>query len=179
MATDAARPVDHSAFARIASEVGEQILGSTDGAGYTFGIACSKFNGEITLRLLDGALAALREGGVSRRDISVAWVPGAFELPIMAQALANRPEEVDAVIALGAVIRGETTHYETVAGECARGLMDVQLSTGVPVAFGVLTVENVDQALERSRDDATNKGREAAETAMEMVTALRTGSLGR
>jgi 6,7-dimethyl-8-ribityllumazine synthase len=177
MATDGADPVDPRALERIAIEVGEQILGTTVGGGYSYGLACAKFNGEITLRLLDGALAALRECGVARRDVTVAWVPGAFELPMMAHALTNRDDEVDAVIALGAVIRGETGHYDIVAGECARGLQEVQLMTGVPVILGVLTVENLDQAIARSRADETNKGREAALSAVEMVTALHSGSL--
>jgi 6,7-dimethyl-8-ribityllumazine synthase len=108
----------------------------------------------------------------------VGWVPGAFEIPLMALAFADGDRPVDAVITLGAVIRGETTHYEIVSGECARGVQDVQLSTRVPVAFGVLTVETLDQALERSMNDESNKGREAATTALEMVSVLRRGSLG-
>jgi 6,7-dimethyl-8-ribityllumazine synthase len=169
--------IDEREFARTAQLVGEQILGTRDGSGRSIGVACAKFNGDITLRLLDGVLAGLSELSVARRDIIVAWVPGAFELPLMARALATKPDPVDAVIAIGAVIRGDTSHYDFVAGECARGLQDVQLQTGVPVAFGVLTTENRDQALDRSRDDDTNKGRESAITVVEMVSALRSGSL--
>ena len=93
--------------------------------------------------MLEGALDALREAGVDRSDISVGWVPGAFELPLLALAYADGERPVDAVITLGAVVRGETSHYEIVSGECARGVQDVQLSTRVPVVFGVLTTENV------------------------------------
>jgi 6,7-dimethyl-8-ribityllumazine synthase len=142
------------------------------------GIACARFNGAITLRLLDGALDALHEAGVDRSDISVGWVPGAFELPLLALAYADGERPVDAVITLGAVVRGETSHYEIVSGECARGVQDVQLSTRVPVVFGVLTTETFAQARDRSRADESNKGREAALTALEMVSILHQGSLG-
>jgi 6,7-dimethyl-8-ribityllumazine synthase len=101
----------------------------------------------------------------------VAWAPGAFELPLVARGFA-RSGAVDAVVCLGAVIRGDTGHYDFVAGECARGLQRVQLDTGVPVVFGVLTTDTVEQALVRSEDDDTNKGREAAVTAIEMVRIL-------
>jgi 6,7-dimethyl-8-ribityllumazine synthase len=127
--------------------------------------------------LLEGALDALDKAGVDRRDISIAWVPGAFEIPLAALAYADGSRPYDAVITLGAVIRGETGHYELVAGECARGVQDVQLSTRVPVAFGVLTTNTLDQALERSRPDDTNKGRECAHTALAMVSVLSQGSL--
>jgi len=157
--------------------VGEYLIGSTSGRGVRVALVCGRFNGAITTRLLDGALAALHEAGVDRNDISVAWVPGAFEIPLLALAYADAERPYDAVITLGAVIRGDTGHYEFVAGECARGVQDVQLSTRVPVVFGVLTTNTIDQALERSRDDATNKGRESAFTALEMVSLLRQGSL--
>jgi 6,7-dimethyl-8-ribityllumazine synthase len=132
----------------------------------------------VTTRLLVSALDTLIEAGVDRSDISVAWVPGAFELPLLALAYADGDRPYDAVLVLGAVIRGDTSHFEIVSGECARGVQDVQLSSRVPVAFGVLTTENVDQALERSMPDQSNKGREAALTALEMVSVLRQGSLG-
>jgi 6,7-dimethyl-8-ribityllumazine synthase len=143
------------------------------------GLACARFNGGVTTRLLIGALDALDEAGVDRSDISVAWAPGAFELPLLARNFASGARPVDVVITLGAVIRGDTGHYDVVAGECARGVQDVQLSRGVPVVFGVLTTDTVDQALERSRADDTNKGREAALTALEMVSVLGQGSLAR
>ena len=158
--------------------VGEHLEGAPVGRGVRVALVCSRFNGGITTRLLEGALDVLCAAGVDRSDIAVGWVPGAFEIPLMALAFADGDRPVDAVITLGAVIRGETTHYEIVSSECARGVQDVQLSTRVPVAFGVLTVNTLDQALERSSNDESNKGREAATTALEMVSALRQGSLG-
>ena len=140
------------------------------GRGLRVGVACARFNGGITVRLLEGALQALAESGVDRQDVTVAWTPGAFELPLAAQALSPA---VDAVVCLGAVIRGETGHYDFVAGECARGIQRVQLETGIPVAFGVLTTDTVDQALARSGPDAATKGWEAAVTAVEMSRLVR------
>jgi len=157
--------------------VGEYLEGQTVGIGLRIGIVCARFNGGITTRLLTGALDALAERGVDRGDISIGWVPGAFEIPLMALAYADGDRPYDAVITLGAVIRGDTGHYDIVAGECARGVQDVQLSTRVPVVFGVLTTNTVAQAIERSLPDETNKGREAALTALEMVNVLRRGSL--
>ncbi len=147
--------------------------GDHHGAGLGLGVACGLFNGGISLRLLEGALEGAAECGVDRGDLEVAWAPGAFELPLVAQAFATGAG-VDAVVCLGAVIRGDTGHYDFVAGECARGIQRVQLDTGVPVVFGVLTTDTVEQALERSQPDATNKGREAVLTAVEMVRLLRT-----
>ncbi len=158
------------------ARAGEYLEGSLNGRGLRIGIVCARFNGGITTRLLDAALTALAEVGVDRADVSVGWVPGAFEVPLMALAYADGERRYDAVITLGAVIRGETGHYEVVAGECARGVQDVQLSTRVPVVFGVLTTNTVEQALERSRPDETNKGREAALTAVQMVSVLARGS---
>ena len=158
--------------------VGEHLEGAPAGRGVRIGIVCSRFNGAITTRLLEGVLDVLGDAGVDRTDITVGWVPGAFEIPLMALAFADGDRPVDAVITLGAVIRGATTHYEIVSGECARGVQDVQLSTRVPVVFGVLTVNTLEQALERSAKDEDNKGREAATTALEMVSVLRQGSLG-
>jgi 6,7-dimethyl-8-ribityllumazine synthase len=157
--------------------VGESLEPTATGRGLRVAIVCARFNGAITLRLLDGALAALTAAGVDRGDISVGWVPGAFEIPLLALAYADAERPFDAVITLGAVIRGDTGHYELVAGECARGVQDVQLSTRVPVIFGVLTTNTIEQALERSLPDETNKGREAAESALAMVSVLRQGSI--
>ena len=157
---------------------GEHLEGSPVGRGVRVALVCSRFNGAITTRLLEGALDVLRDAGVDRSDITVGWVPGAFEIPLMALAFADGERPIDAVITLGAVIRGDTAHFEIVSGECARGVQDVQLSTRVPVVFGVLTVNTLDQALDRSAKDETNKGREAAATALEMVSVLRQGSLG-
>jgi 6,7-dimethyl-8-ribityllumazine synthase len=137
----------------------------------TVALACAEFNGGITARLLAGALDALGETGCDLSTVTVVWVPGAFELPVVARALATT-DAVDAVVCLGAVIRGDTGHYDFVAGQCAAGLQRVQLDTGVPVVFGVLTTDTVDQALARSEPDASNKGREAAATALATVAAL-------
>jgi 6,7-dimethyl-8-ribityllumazine synthase len=161
------------------ARVGAYVQGTPDGRGRRIALACARFNGAITVRLLEGALGTLREAGVEQSDITLAWTPGAFELPLLARALVSVARPVDAVIALGAVIRGDTGHYEVVAGECARGVQDVQLRSGVPVVFGVLTTNTVEQALERSRDDETNKGREAALTALEMVSLLSHAPLAR
>jgi 6,7-dimethyl-8-ribityllumazine synthase len=164
------------AFDDVADRVGAQLRGEHNGTGLRFGMACALFNGGITLRLLTGALDALAEAGTDRRDLTVAWAPGAFELPLVARAFA-RAAKVDAVLCFGAVIRGDTGHYDFVAGECASGLQRVQLVTGVPVVFGVLTTDSLEQALERSEPDHTNKGREAALTGIEMVRLLRSGPL--
>ena len=168
------------AFDSVAPRVGRQIglglLEDADGRGLRIGLACALFNGGITSRLLDGALEGLVAASVDRADTTVAWVPGAFELPLAAQRLATAGG-VDAVACLGAVIRGDTAHFDFVAGQCAAGLARVALDTGVPVVFGVLTTENVDQALERARPDETNKGREAALSAVQMAAMLR--ELGR
>ncbi len=157
---------------RVGRQAGEGSLEAVRGSGLRVGIACALFNGGITTRLLEGALGGLEEAAVDRADITVAWVPGAFELPLAAQRFANHGD-VDAVVCLGAVIRGDTSHYDLVAGECASGLARVALDTGMPVVFGVLTTENVEQALERARDDKTNKGREAGLSAVQMATTLR------
>jgi len=170
--------LDRRRVEELRKRVGEHLEGSNNGRGVRVAVVCSRFNGAITTRLLAGALDVLHDAGVDRGDIVVGWVPGAFEIPLMALAFADADRPVDAVVTLGAVIRGDTTHYEIVSGECARGVQDVQLSTRVPVAFGVLTVENLDQALQRSMNDDNNMGREAAVTALEMVSVLRQGSLG-
>jgi 6,7-dimethyl-8-ribityllumazine synthase len=159
----------------VATRVGASLKGEHNGTGLRVGVACALFNGGITLRLINGALEALAETGTDRRDITVAWAPGAFELPLVARAFANAGK-VDMVLCLGAVIRGDTGHYDFVAGECASGIQRVQLDTGIPVVFGVLTTETLDQALERSEPDETNKGREAALTGVEMVRLLRSSS---
>ncbi|CAN5574562.1 6,7-dimethyl-8-ribityllumazine synthase [soil metagenome] len=135
-------------------------------------LVCGRFNDLITDRLLAGATDGLVRHGVDEESITVAWAPGAFELPLVAARFAASGE-VDAVICLGAVIRGATGHYEHVAGQCAAGVARVALDTGVPVVFGVLTTETIEQALERAGTKAANKGYESAETALEMVDLLR------
>jgi 6,7-dimethyl-8-ribityllumazine synthase len=163
-------------FDDVAARVGVSLRGGHNGTGLRIGVAGALFNGGITLRLLNGALDALAEAGTDRRDITVAWAPGAFELPLVARSFANAGK-VDAVLCFGAVIRGDTGHYDFVAGECASGIQRVQLDTGVPVVFGVLTTDTLDQALERSEPNETNKGREAALTGIEMVRLLRSSPL--
>ena len=135
-------------------------------------IVTTRWNTAIVEGLLGGAKRALNNAGITGEQIHVVQVPGAFEIPLACQAAAAR-EDCDAVIALGAVIRGGTPHFEYVAGECTRGIGQVALQTGKPVAFGVLTVDSLEQALERSADDEENKGAEAAMSAVEMVNLLR------
>jgi 6,7-dimethyl-8-ribityllumazine synthase len=146
--------------------------GHLRGDGLRIAIACSRFNGMITEQLLGGAMDALVRHGVDEGSVTVAWAPGAFELPLVARQLATS-DEYDAVITLGAVIRGATGHYEHVAGQCAAGIQRVQLDTGVPVIFGVLTTESVDQAIERAGTKQGNKGFDVAMAAIEMVDLLR------
>lgn len=145
--------------------------GSLEARGRRFAVAVSRFNEVVTSRLLDGALAAYRRHGIADQDVEVAWTPGAFELPLVAQRLATS-ERFDAVVCLGAVIRGETAHFEYVSGECARGIQRVALDTGVPCIFGVLTTETLEQALDRAGGKHGNKGWEAATAAMEMAGLL-------
>jgi 6,7-dimethyl-8-ribityllumazine synthase len=146
--------------------------GGVDGAGMRIGIVCSRFNDLVTERLLTGATDALGRHGVAEQDVMLAWVPGALEIPLVAKRLASSGE-VDAVICLGAVIRGATGHYDVVATQCAAGAQRAQLDTGVPVVFGVLTTDTIEQALERAGAKLGNKGAEAAATAIEMVDLLR------
>jgi len=145
---------------------------NVDGSGIRVGLVCGRWNDSITNRLLEGAENALAVHGVAESDVIQVWVPGAYEAPMAAKGLVESGK-VDVVVCLGAVIRGETSHYDFVAGECARGIMDVQLATGVPVIFGVLTTENLDQALARSSAE-DNKGEECVRTGLEMVNLLRT-----
>jgi 6,7-dimethyl-8-ribityllumazine synthase len=134
-------------------------------------IAAARFNDAIVVRLVEGATDCLRRHGVDEGSITVAWAPGAFELPLVASRLASSGS-YDAVITLGAVIRGQTGHYEFVAGQCAAGVQRVQLDTGVPIVFGVLTTESIEQAVERAGAKGGNKGFEAACTAIEMANLL-------
>ena len=142
-----------------------------DGTGMRIAFACGRFNDVITDRLLHAGRERLIDVGVKADDVTEVWAPGAFELPLVAKALAESGR-YDAVITLGAVIRGGTPHFEYVAGECAAGVLRVGLDTGVPVVFGVLTVDTVEQAMERTAE-GSNKGTESAETAVEMAMILR------
>lgn len=143
-----------------------------DGDGMRFGIVCATFNFDIVDALRRGAIRGFTSHGVRESDITTYWVPGAFELPIAAKTLAQSGK-VDAILALGAVIRGDTPHFEYVSGEAASGLQRAALDTGVHVAFGVLTVNTLEQALERCAE-TDNKGEEAAVGAMMTVQTLRT-----
>lgn len=138
----------------------------------TIGLLASRFNQFIVDQLVSGARDALTRHGVPGAQQTLLWVPGAFELPLLADRMA-RSGRFDALIALGAVIRGGTPHFEYVAGECARGLSRVALDHGIPVTFGVLTTDTIEQALERAGTGAGNKGFDAAMTALEMVDVLR------
>jgi 6,7-dimethyl-8-ribityllumazine synthase len=157
------------AIAHIAQTVGVSYAAAAGPARVA--LVGAKFNGGITERLIEGALGAMKDHGVRLDSVAVAWVPGAFELPLAADRLC-RSGTHDVVIALGAVIRGDTPHFDFVAGQCASGLQRVALDTGVPVVFGVLTTDTVDQALARAGAGASNKGYEAGVTALEMVGLL-------
>jgi 6,7-dimethyl-8-ribityllumazine synthase len=145
--------------------------GSPEARGRRFAVAVSRFNGVVTSELLDGALAAFRRHGIADDDVAVAWTPGAFELPLATKRMAQSGG-FDAVVCLGAVIRGETAHFDYVAGECARGIQQAALETGVPCIFGVLTTDTLEQALDRAGGKHGNKGWEAATAAIEMAGLL-------
>ncbi|HJB36310.1 MAG TPA: 6,7-dimethyl-8-ribityllumazine synthase [Candidatus Blautia merdipullorum] len=136
------------------------------------GIIVARFNEFITSKLLSGALDTLTRHEVNEENIQVAWVPGAFEIPLIASKMAESGE-YDAVICLGAVIRGSTSHYDYVCNEVSKGIASVSLKSGIPVMFGVLTTENIEQAIERAGSKAGNKGSECAEGAIEMVNLIR------
>jgi 6,7-dimethyl-8-ribityllumazine synthase len=141
--------------------------------GYRFAVVVSRFNEFITSKLLGGALDALARHGVDvERDVEVAWVPGSWEIPLVAARFA-RSGKYDAVICLGCVIRGDTPHYEYIASEASKGIAQSMLESGVPIAFGVLTTDNIEQAIERAGTKAGNKGADAAMSAIEMVSLLR------
>lgn len=148
------------------------IEGDYQNASARYGIAVARFNSFIVDRLLEGALDALQKHGVMDRDITIVKVPGAYELPLATKMMVSAGE-YDGLIALGAVIRGGTPHFDYVAGECVKGLSQVGLDSGLPVTFGVLTVDSIEQAIERAGTKAGNKGAEAAMTAIEMVSLSR------
>jgi 6,7-dimethyl-8-ribityllumazine synthase len=140
--------------------------------GARFGLLVARWNGFVVESLLEGAIDALVRHGAAQSDLQIVRVPGAFEMPIAAQKMAASGH-YDAIIALGAVIRGGTPHFEYVAGEATKGMAQVSLQTGVPLTFGLLTVDSIDQAIERSGTKAGNKGAEAAMSAIEMVNLLK------
>jgi 6,7-dimethyl-8-ribityllumazine synthase len=147
------------------------IEGDLQGQGVKVSIVVSRFNSFITDRLLEGALDALRRHGVEEKGITVIRVPGSFEIPLGVRRAAG--QKVDAVIALGALIRGGTPHFDYLSAEVTKGVAQVMLETGIPVSFGVLTTDTVEQAIERAGTKAGNKGAEAAQSALEMVSLLR------
>ena len=137
------------------------------------GIVVARFNEFITSKLLGGAIDSLKRENVSEKDIEVAWVPGAFEIPLIASKMA-KSNKYDAIICLGAVIRGATSHYDYVCSEVSKGIAQVSLQSGLPVLFGVLTTDTIEQAIERAGTKAGNKGSECAQGAIEMVNLIRT-----
>ena len=148
------------------------IEGMLSAEGLKLAIVVSRFNELITSKLLGGAEDVIRRTGGNTDDVTVAWVPGAYEIPLVAQKLAESGK-FDAVIALGAVIRGSTPHFDYVCAEAAKGIAQASLKTGVPVSFGILTTENIQQAVERAGTKAGNKGADAAMSAIEMASLLK------
>ena len=142
------------------------------GKGLKFGVVISRFNEFITEKLLEGAQDALLRHGVSEGDIDIAWVPGSFEIPLVAKKLAQA-KKYDAVICLGAVIRGATPHFEYIAAEVTKGIAKVGLETGLPIGYGIITADSLEQAIERAGTKAGNKGFDAAVDAIEMANLLR------
>jgi 6,7-dimethyl-8-ribityllumazine synthase len=148
------------------------IEGKLIGEGLKFALVVSRFNSFITERLLEGALDSLRRKGVREEDLTVVRVPGAWEIPLTAKKL-TQAKAHDAVVCLGAVIRGSTPHFDYVAAEVSKGIAQVTLESGVPISFGILTTDTLEQAIERAGSKAGNKGYAAAEAAMEMVNLLK------
>lgn len=146
--------------------------GNLTASGLRFGIVVARFNEFITGKLLGGAEDAIRRHGGSLEQVDIAWVPGSFEIPLIVQKMANSGR-YDAVIALGAVIRGSTAHFDYVAGEATKGVAQAMMGSGVPVAFGILTTDTIEQAIERAGTKAGNKGFEAAVTAIEMANLVK------
>jgi 6,7-dimethyl-8-ribityllumazine synthase len=164
------RPEGRAAQVSARVQALETHTGALDAAGMRIGIVVSKYNDVVSTPLLEGAVEALEGHGAA--DIVVTWVPGAFEIPIAARELAQHGD-VDAIVCLGAVIRGDTAHFDYVAGEAARGIASVHAATGVPATFGVLTVDTLEQAMDRAGGRLGNKGAEAALAAVEMASLLR------
>lgn len=148
------------------------IVGNVVGTDLRIGIVVARFNEFITNKLLDGALDALKRHGVSEENVDVAWVPGAFEIPLVAKKMAEL-DKYDAVITLGTVIRGSTPHFDYVCNEAAKGVANASVQTGKPVIFGVITTETIEQAIERAGTKAGNKGAESAVAAIEMANMMK------
>ncbi|MFQ5854631.1 MAG: 6,7-dimethyl-8-ribityllumazine synthase [Anaerolineae bacterium] len=142
------------------------------GEGLRFGVVVSRWNKFVTAKLLDGAIDALLRHGVAETDVDIAWVPGSFEIPLTAKRMAGT-DRYDAIICLGAVIRGATPHFDYIAGEAAKGIAQAGMETDLPVLFGVITTDTIEQAIERAGTKAGNKGFEAAVAAIEMANLLR------
>ena len=156
--------------------MGENYQGMLLGQGLKFGLVVSRFNEFITTKLLEGAQDALIRHGVAAEDIDIAWTPGSFEIPLIAKKMAQTGKYA-AIICLGTIIRGGTPHFEYIAAEVSKGIAAVNLETGVPTIFGVITTDNLEQAIERAGTKVGNKGFDAAESAIEMANLLT--SLGR
>lgn len=152
--------------------MGRRIEGSLVGTGLAFAVVVSRFNGFITERLLEGCLSGLLRHGVDEAAIDVAWVPGSFEIPVTAKRLAES-RKYQAVICLGAVIRGDTPHFDYVCAESAKGIASIGLETGVPTIYGVVTTDTIEQAVERAGTKAGNKGWDAALAAIEMANLMK------
>ena len=155
----------------------KEMKGNMNGQGLRVAVVVARFNEVVTRQLLTGAVETLSRHGVSDEDITIAWVPGAFELPVVAKSLA-KSGRYDSIICLGAVIRGETGHYDMVAGQASSGIGSAAIDTGVPVIFGVLTTENMDQAINRSGGKSGNLGSNSAAAAIEtarLIQAINTG----
>jgi 6,7-dimethyl-8-ribityllumazine synthase len=146
--------------------------GNLIGTGLKIGITVSRFNSFITTKLLDGALDALKRHGVNLDDIDIFWTPGSFEIPAAAKRLAES-RRYDAIVCIGAVIRGATPHFDFIASESAKGIAQVSFNTGIPVIYGVITTDNIEQAIERAGTKAGNKGAEAAVAAIEMANLYK------
>lgn len=149
----------------------KEIVGQMVVKGKQFAIVISRFNELVSKEMLSGAVDTLLRHGVKDNEISAVWTPGAFEIPVITQKLIQS-KKYDAVICLGAVVRGDTPHFDYIAAEVSKGIAQIGLQTGVPVAFGILTVDTLEQALERAGSKAGNKGRQAAESAIEMVNLV-------
>ncbi|KAL4451167.1 hypothetical protein ABPG77_009239 [Micractinium sp. CCAP 211/92] len=168
----AAAPARRAAAVVPVRAAAEAFEGDLVGTGMKFGVVVGRFNDLVTKLLLDGALGAFKRHGVSEADVDVAWVPGSFELPVVAKAMA-KSGKYDAVVCIGVVVRGATTHYDAVVGGATSGVLNASTDSGVPVVFGVLTCDTMEQAMDRAGGKVGNKGGEAAVTAVEMGSLMR------